>query len=472
MNLLPLIAAFGLVVGAYCFAKSARHWDTGLHILIVVFFFGGIVGANLGSSAYPILFRDVFIVLPLYFGLFSRRAGQLALAQIPPDLLMIIMFLMVSVLLSAFNSVDEGILQIGIAAKVWLYYIPFLVVGLALAADQQRMLWFFRQFLLWGTAACTIGLAQSLLVRVVGYEQVIGWFFGKSASAVTQGFTYFEQVGGVYRIPGPFSYGAQYFDFLRFFITVAIIEANIDPNPRLQRLAQYAVFLAAVAGVLCGSREGIIFVPVALLFYGLYGLLGARLLLAAPLGAVASFGILWFSGLQLLQYFYWGQELVYDYTTDFIVEQAAQGLDYGMLGKGLGVSSTAARYAFNGITTGFAGGNIDAAVGLESYFGKAGSELGWIGFVVVVMLMTAIAARCATTILQNWRRRGRFIVAPIAFILAWDVVLSTKGKILDIDPANVLIWLFLGLLIGLNRSRRHVNVAPAHEAVSLPVPNV
>src|SRR6185437_10349057 len=100
--MIVFLAALGLVLGIYCFAKSFSHWDAGLHILIVVLLFGGILGANLGSSAYPIFFRDMFIVLPLYLGLLSRRTGQLALAQAPLDLLAISMLLFGCILLSIF----------------------------------------------------------------------------------------------------------------------------------------------------------------------------------------------------------------------------------------------------------------------------------------------------------------------------------------------------------------------------------
>lgn len=468
MSMLPILAVIGLLIGAYCFAKSARHWDAGLHLLIVVFFFGGIVGANLGSSAYPILFRDVFIVLPLYFGLFSRRAGQLALARIPPDLLATFIFLLASVLLSAFNSIDESALEIVIATKVWLFYIPFVVVGLALADDHERMVRFFRQILFWGIPACAIGLAQSLLVRVIGYEQAIGLFFGAHAIDATQGFVFFDQAGGIYRIPGTFSYVAQYSIFLHFYLAIAMIETNLDPNIRIRRLAQYMMFVAVVAALLCGARETIIFIPLTLLFYGFCGLLGQRLLLAAPVGAIASFLVLSFSGLDLLQFFYFGQFLVGYYAVDFWGE-AGRGLDYGLLGVGLGSSSTSARYATGSITSGYAAVDVNAKVGLESYFGKAGSELGWFGFTVVVLLMAVIAVRAAAAIFQNWRREDKIVVAPLAAMLLYAVVVSYKGKFLDVDPGNVLTWIFLGLVIGLNRRRARTAVFPAAEADAIPV---
>jgi hypothetical protein len=467
MSLFPLIAALGLLAGVYCIAVSAKRWQSGLHILLVIFFFGGMVGANLGSSAYPILFRDAFIVLPLYFGLLSRRSGQAAMGRLPVDLLLIFIFLLISVLLSAFNSIDESFLEIAIATKVWLFYIPFVVVGIALAEDRSRMLRFFRQFLFWGLPACAIGLAQSLLVRVFGYEQVMVWFFGSHAVDVTQSFTYFEEAGGVYRIPGTFSYVAQYSIFLHFYLAIAMIEVNFDPDPRIRRVAQYMVFVVVVAALLCGARESIIFIPLTLAFFAVYGLLGKRLLLAAPLGGIASFLVLWFSGLDLVSYFYWGEVLVGYYAGDFWGE-AGRGLDYGLLGTGLGASSTSARYATGGITTGFA--NVDlgpAKAGLESYFAKAGSELGWIGFTVVVLLMVIIFLRASGAILRNWKRQDKIVVAPLAAMLLYAVVVSYKGKFLDVDPGNMLTWLFLGLVIGLNRRQERVVPYLAADQISM-----
>ena len=449
MSMLPVFAALGLFGGSWCFAKCAGRLDSGLHILIVILLFGGILGVNLGSGAYPIMFRDAFVVLPLYLGLFSGPAGQKALARVPIDILGILCLLLAAILLCLFSPEEAATMQILIGLKVWLYYIPFLVVGIALAADRDRMLGFFRQFLFWGCAACGVGLVQSFLVRIVGYERTIGWFFGIHAAAVTQGFGFFNVVGGIYRVPGTFSFVSQYIAFLHFFLTVAVIEANVDPEPRIRRIAGAAVFLAVVAAVLSGGREAIIFVPAMLLFYVSAGLLNVRFLLIIPIGGALSLAFIKASGLDLISYFFYANAIALEYAQGWLWDQIASGLNHGLLGAGIGSSTGPARYG----TTGVAGGFSDTVVGLglESYFAKAAAELGWVGFAVIALLMTTIAIRSIGSILSSWTHREKLVVTPLAIYLLYNVVMSFKGFVLDTDPGNIMIWISFGLMVGLAR---------------------
>lgn len=465
MSALPFLVIIGLFVGGYCFVMSASRWDRGLHLLIIAVFFGGIVAVNLGSGAYSILFRDAFIVLPLYLGFFFRRVGQASLGKIPADLVLTLGLFLTSIFLGLFNSLDEPALELMIGLKVWVFYIPFLAIGLALAADPQRMLRFFHQMLYWGGAAAAIGLAQSVLVRLIGYERAIGLFFGAHASAVTQAFSYFEEAGGIYRIPGTFSFVSQYSVFLHFYVSVAMIEVNFDPSPKIRRLAQYALFLAILAAVLSGAREAIISIPLTLVLFAVCGLLKSRLLLAVPIGAALGFAALEATGLELVKYFYYGQELAGEYSIS-IWSMIGNGFDYGILGRGIGSATGSARYAFS-----FTGDLVDngALVGFDSYIAKGAAELGYFGFAAVALTLFFIVARCGFTVLQNWARREKFVVAPLAIVVSFGLVSCLKGNLLDVDPGNILTWLFVGLMIGV--SRRVAYAAPVFEAELGSVPS-
>jgi hypothetical protein len=458
--LFPVFALAGLAAGAFCFLRSVSRWEKGLELLFLVMIFGGIITVRLGSGVYSILFRDVFIVLPLYAGLFSRRSGQEAIAQIPADLALALMLLLIVVFICTLNPVDAPVGQILIGIKVWLYYLPLVAVGIAVSAEPEAMLRMFRALFFIGGAGCAIGLLQSLLIHVLGYDAAIQMFFGGSAAQVTQGFASFEEAGGIFRIPGTFSFTAQYGYFLFAYLPVTIIVSHIDPNRSIRKLASIAVYLTVVAGILSGTRAAILVFPAMLGVCALFGVLSARLIAFAPLGLGAAAAAIAFSGIDLTSYFSYGEDIASEYGHNFIFQQISDSLDYGLLGAGVGAATGGARYAMGGDAV-----ELGTALGFESYFAKAAAELGWLGLGAVSLLFTVIALRMAILLFRNWRRPENAIVAPISVYLGVLIVTSFKAWPFDTDPGNVFSWLFLGVAIGADRFSRQTWPSEEEEAV-------
>lgn len=450
----PFVVILGTIIGGYCFFKSIASLPTALHLLVFVLFFGGIVATNLGSGGIAIPFRDIFIVLPLYICVFTTRAGQIAATRIPVDLLLSIVFFLVVMAVCLFSPSGPPLAQMAIGLKVWLFYIPFLAVGIALGHRPDLMTRLFRQILFWGAIACAVGLLQSLLVRILGYDAAMRLFFGEYASRVTQGFTRFDEAGGIYRIPATFSFAAQYGGFLCLYLTIAMIMINADPAQHIRRFARIAVFVAFLAAVLSGTRALVLVFPAMLAAYTLCGILSVRLLLLAPAGIAVVTTMLALAGADPVAYFFVGEKLARFYTSDFIFEQISSALDNGLIGAGIGTVTIGARYLFGG--TAIDEGWRDF---YESYFAKAAAELGWIGFAAIVAIFIVIATRAATTTRANFRRPENAVVAPIAVYIAYTIITSFKGFALDIDPGNIFFWLLLGLMVGVDGARRHAVIA-------------
>src|SRR5262249_46066578 len=148
----------------------------------------------------------------------------------------------------------------------------------------EAMFKVFRFFLVAGLFACMVGLAQSVLIRIIGYGPAITLFFGEGAKAATQGFTYFLAGGGIFRVPGTFSFGSQYVGFLYAYLTVGMIEINSDPDPRFRKLARAAVLLCLLAAVVSGTKGALVTFPLFIVGFFVFGLIRNRLLVA---GAVA-----------------------------------------------------------------------------------------------------------------------------------------------------------------------------------------
>lgn len=453
---LLLLGLIALGAGLPLFYRSVKSLRFALYLLVFAVCFGGFVAVRLGNSGFATVIRDIFIVVPLYLGFFLSRTGQEAARRIPPEILLALMFFVMVIGIDLANPDVGSAEQVAIGLKVWLFYIPFLVVGIAVATRPDLMLSFLRAILVIGGVACAIGLAQSLLVRVLGYETTMGWFFGSQADNVTQNFAFFDTAGGIYRIPGTFSFVAQYGQFLILYLTVTVILANADPSPMVRRVAVWMAVLAVLAALLCGARATVIAIPAMWVVYALCGLVTARFALFLPVAIAAGAAVVTYSGIEVLRYFFFGVELAQEYGSDFIFQQILGGLSHGFFGYGIGSSTSAARFAMSELQV-----ESLAGTGYESWFGKSAAELGWLGFAAVCVLVVIILLRGCVIFLRNWRRPENAVVAPLATYVGYIVVMSFKGPVLDFDPGNIFFWLLLGMMIGVDQVRDAFQESPA-----------
>jgi hypothetical protein len=443
----PLVLLLLAFVASGFALVSLSSWVRSLHLLIAIVLFGGIVGVRLGSGALPVAIRDGSIVLPLYAVFLTSRTGIDALARVPGEIALGFLVLLGWLAVCALNPQDVSGLQLLIGLKVWIYYIPFVVVGIGLVRRPDAMFKTLRVLLALGTVTCGIGVLQALLVRLIGYEPAIALFFGKAAFAVTQGFTTYAEGGGVYRIPATFSFGAQYVEFLYLYLTVAIILANADPDSRHRKLGQFALYLGLFAGVVSGSKGALVLFPV---FFGLLfmsGLIKARLIMAAPVALVIGGGALTAIGVDIGGLFSFGTKTTQHYLSGFVLEQVGDALGHGVFGEGIGSSTGAVRYVATG-----AGGVVQ--LGFESYYAKIAAELGSGGLAIFGIFFLIVAAKALQIVLRHRWTEANVLTAPLAIYVIFNLLYSIKGFVLDTDPGNIFFWLALGLLLGLDREMR------------------
>ena len=443
----PEIALPLLLVGLFCVLRGLTSWVAGVQLLVIVMVFGGIVGARAGNTAVPIIFRDACIVLPAYAAFASSKSAKDALASFPTDLALSLSAFLIWILVSLFNPEGGSGLRLLVGLKVWVFYLPFLLIGIALAARQDAMFRIFRVLLVCGLAACGVGLLQAMLIRLIGYQAAIGLFFGNAAASATQGFSAFYVGGNIYRIPGTFSFGSQYVAFLFLFITVAVIEANTDPDPRFRKIGLTALYVGILAGLFSGTKGAFLMYPLFVLSFFVFGLIRTRLLIAAPIAVGAGIWAIGAAGLDPLGLVSFGAEQAAQYSKGFIFQQVADAIQYGALGHGIGSSTGAARFVAFATS---AGGSL----GFESYFAKTAAEMGFVGLIILVIFLLLAAIRSGRFAMRHLGLESNRIVAPLAIYIAYVLVTSLKGSPLDVDPANVFFWLSLGLLLGVGRARR------------------
>ena len=149
---------------------------------------------------------------------------------------------------------------------------------------------------------------------------------------------------------------------------------------------------------------------------------------------------LFFAGLDPLEVLGATSELVVGYSQTLITQGVIDSLSKYPLGLGTGMSTGPARYALE------EGAELPL---VETFFAKSVVEFGAPGLVIVVLLLITI-------LIAAWTAKKQlihpFFRAYGSATLAYCILIavnSAKGSILDIDPANVLFWLFLGILLKL-----------------------
>ncbi|HVM77662.1 MAG TPA: hypothetical protein VMU06_01495 [Stellaceae bacterium] len=434
-----------LAVGVFCALRTFTSWVKGLQLLIVVVLFGGIVGARLGSTPFPIAFRDVAIVLPLYAVFLLTKAGSRALRAVPADLALGLCVFAAWLGICLFNPNGVAALRMLIGLKVWAFYIPFFFVGIALAQRPEALFRVLRALLLCGFVACGVGLLQATLIRLIGYHAAIDLFFGEAGRSVTQGYSAFNVGGGIYRIPGTFSFTSQYVAFLFLFLSAAVIVSNSDPDPRYQRMGRIAFYVGLLAGLFSGTKGAFLMFPLYGLAFAAFGLIRGRLLVAAPIAIAATLWAISLAGLDPLGLASFGAEQAQMYGRGFVFQQVDEAVRHGAFGEGIGSSTSAARFAA-------IAADPETRLGFESYFAKAAAELGTVGFVVVAALLLIIAVHASLLAVRHWGRDSNRILAPLAIYVVYVIITSLKGAALDTDPTNVFFWLTLGVASAFGRA--------------------
>jgi hypothetical protein len=443
----PEIALPLLLLGLYCALRSITSWVGGLQLLIVVIVFGGMIGARVGSTAAPIIFRDLVIVLPVYAAFASSRAARDALTRLPAGMVLGLSAVLVWIMISLFNPEGVSGFQLLIGLKVWVYYIPFVLVGAALAARPDAMFRAFRALLICGLVACSFGLLQAALIRLIGYHSTMTLFFGVAASSVTQGFSTYTQGGGIYRVPGTFSFAAQYVEFLFLFLVVTVIEANADPDPRYRRLGRIAFYVGMGAGLFSGTKAAFLVFPALAVVFLAFGLIRGRLAIWAPIAVAIAAWAIAAAKLDPLELVSFGFRYAEDYSQGFVFDQISAAVRYGPFGQGIGSSTGAARFATVGAAVG-------SRLGFESYYAKIAAELGTIGLAIFAAFLISVAVRTCMIALEHRKHSGNMFIAPLAIYVILNLIYSFKGFVIDTDPGNIFFWLGLGMMLRLNQDLR------------------
>ncbi len=448
------LAAVGLV---WLYCVIGRRWRRGFYWLLMYLPFAGVVtlalftwpvylslagGVTLPLWQASLLFKDLLFLMPSYIAFFARLSlGRESLRGLPSLPVGLMIALSMLVLGHMANPGVQSLLMGLIGLKVWLFYLPLFFLSFAYVASERDLFSLLRLLVGLSLIPSTIGIAEALLVQVIGHQVAMEAIYGEMAGPVTQRFTSFEVGGGmIARISSTFTFVAQYFNYTLAMLAPCYILWRGDSSRRWRRLGGLALLLVALASFLSGARAAFVYTPLLLVLIfglerGVSGLMQSGAYVAGVLFAALT--ILGVGSSALYEHV---SELVVGYSEDTAYALLVQAINSAPLGAGTGTNTGAARYAF---------AEPDAFMALENYYAKAAYELGLPGLFVVLGLFLSL-------ILLGYRsyRRAQSpsLRSCATGLLAYLVVMigtSLKGWMIDLDPVNVYFWVFAGVLMKL-----------------------
>lgn len=428
----------GLIITTIAWVAILRRWRLGLELYILFIPFAGAVELWLYPASWAVLIKDILFATPAYIGF--AMSGELgpALAGLPRSLGTIVLLFVGLVLVQALNPDGPRLLATLVGLKVWLFYLPMILLGRAYVRDRESLLRLSRLMICLIWVPCTIGIIQWLLSLALGYQNAIRLFYGDAASAATQGFAHWDSAG-LMRIPATFAFPTQYLNYILCMFVPVLGCSVIEDDRWWQRLRAVSLGLLCVAGFMTGTRGAFVMIPLMLsAFYllrrGALGVLWVGVLMAGMIMVVLSISRIDSTGLL---------DMETGLTERYVGVQASEigdALQQTWIGRGVGINTGAARFV--------ADANAELSL-LEGYYAKAVVELGIAGGVVVIavqltLLLLALKTRawCSGTGLMAY---SDSILALVVVILVYNY----KGPYLSLDPANMLYWLFAGALFSL-----------------------
>ncbi len=418
-----------------------RRWQYGLFLLLAYIPISGVAIVLTGYSPLAVLFKDFAFIAPMYIGFFWFIRERESPRGIPRAFAGMIWLHVFLVLVQMFNPNASSLLVSLIGAKVWLFYIPLMLVAYNFVNSRERLCELLRPAVVMSWIPMSIGLLQWILCSSIGYRETMRMFYGASASAATQGFARFDFGITLFRIPSTFSFSAQYSTYLWAAILMAHMLAYLDPSKKWRRFAKISFAVAIVAYLFSGARGAFFFVPLLLgTVYSLqFGFRGIVKVLAVIV--FAWFTLSYAVGVDTVKLAKNIQTLLGHYHRELVVNEMVKAYDLAPLGMGTGMNTIAARYAFT--ADDFARKKL---VGIESYYGKAMVELGLFGLISFLIWQITLIAQALRVNARTRSKELKAVTASIAGLVIIMAVSNFKSFRMDFDPLNMYYWIFIGVL--------------------------
>lgn len=454
LPMLMLGAAILLVSAGLLLAVYDWRWSV-CGLLLYIPFSGLSVIAFYPNDQLAVLVKDLLFVLPAYTAFILNTPIRKWVFPGAPVVAMTLFALLA--IADSFSPQSHSLLGSLIGLKVWLLYLPLLLLGYHLIDSRQRLTRILGLIALPAAFPATIAIAEAVLLYT-GHSDAVHKLYGQAALAAFQSFTAFEFFPGVFlpRVPSVFSFVTQYFDYTYSALVAAYAWWRLTNHrlgiPLMALLVlglavsggRSVLFILPTLAILAGVLEGSL--RRAVLVWGAMAVIGGGALFAVSRGQLASLvALMWTAG---------AQDIVFVFFNRLV--ETLTGDPFGM---GTGSATGAARYALGAA-------QIVTQGNAESWWIKLIYELGPGGLVLMLVVIGRPLWHAIRFHLRLPSGGLRSVSTGLLTFVLVTLVYSAKGSVIDLDPINVYFWLFLGFLAALPKVALS-GPGPAHEAIVL-----
>lgn len=443
---IALPAALGM------FALGLTNWRLSLIALLAYLPVSGILSiVTYPNTEIGVLAKDIFFIVPAYAGFLVVAMTRSTRLSVPGAPVALFCLLAALALVHAFNPGVPNLTVAGIGLKVWVFYVPLLVLGYHLIRTMEELERVLRIMALTALVPATVGIVEALLIYG-GNADLVYAVYGDAASAVTMEFgavALGDSGVGLRRINSTFSFVSQYYGYLVAMIAVAFAWWRGFLVPRGQSgrgLVLLCVLLTAA--LLSGQRSAFVFLPFLVVVMVLLES-GATTRATSSLVAMtaATFVTVTVLGVSARDLVTTAYEVGIEEFQFLVIDALPRVFSETLVGLGTGTDTQAAfRY-------GSVGHGQEIGVGghwFESYWAKAALEFGIVGLVIVAGLLGTLLVRMFR-LHRTYPLGSQTRAVSAAIVGFWVFIFVTlfKGPSFDIDPNNVYVWLFAGFLFKL-----------------------
>ncbi|MGF1569805.1 MAG: hormogonium polysaccharide biosynthesis protein HpsL [Nodosilinea sp.] len=460
------------VVAIACLALAFKYPRQAIFGFIIYVPFSGTVIYALGGSGILQLAKDA-IYLPALVGvlLFCRKTRQPFIIPPATKIPLILLLTLTTLTLLVVNGgqqlsapAGEVPILIGVLGlKVLVGYVPLVACIYYLLRDREDVYRLLRIQVVIILICCALGLIQFLMLKTGICQGTIGTgedLFKASLKArcFVGGSLLYSREQGQIRLPGTFNAPWQWGWFLISSGFFAFGTAFSDRSPIWRLVGLVSLVAVGVMAVVSGQRIALALVPVTIV--GLLLLTGQvanlKRFLPVGLGMTLILGVLMAQHPAVVNERWASFESRWAASPpqEFILQQFAwaQGQQEGILGRGVGRATNAARIF----------GETEL---VETYHPKLLYEIGPLGLLATLALygtLTVVTFNAYRSIKDpNLRGYGASMWVFVLFISVFPYYYP-----LDVDPVNVYYWLAAGIVLKLPEIDRRERLTQQLEATS------
>lgn len=456
----------GLPIAVAAWIGICINWRWGVYGLVAYTPFTGIVVAILYPSPLGTLVRDILVVVPLYLAFFVL-SKQARYDRIPSFLYAAYGALALFVMFAAANPGVPNLMVAGIGVKVWLSYVPLLIVGAAFVRHEDDLRNFLRALVVSAWIPWAVGIFLFVSATMDNYEPVARFFFGDYAMIATSEFGAFDSYGArLFRIPGTFQYNSQYGVFCFFMLFPLLMLLEVERERTWRAFTWASMIVGLVAGFTSGARGNFLFLPLIFVMVQFFKFRAGGMIqgiIGVGGGLIAALAISGIDGSKM-----YGEvgQLTARYSTEMGTGGILEAFDRGgLLGRGVGTNTGGARHGLDEATAALLkseGGMV------ENYYAKAIVELGFFGFIALIACLLLMLLSCLRAQFQIRSPALKGVAACGTAMAAFIVLVSMKGWALDAEPLNYYYYLTMGIMLALPHVDRRMAARAAGQGIPIP----